>query len=108
VKLPTLTHLQFLILDIVGGVEMSGRELREKLRARGVRKTGPAFYQLMARLEDAGFVKGGYDQKIIDGQIIKERRYRILGAGAKARNETLEFYSAVAKEAFTASFGVGT
>jgi len=92
VKLPTLTHLQFLILDIVGGAEMSGRDLREKLRARGVRKTGPAFYQLMARLEDAGFVKGWYDQKIIDGQIIKERRYRILGAGAKARENTLDFY----------------
>ena len=34
----------------------------------------------MARLEDAGLVAGEYDQKIVDGQIIKERRYALTPA----------------------------
>ena len=91
-KLPSLTHLQFAIVDALGAREKSGRELREILKTRGIRKSGPAFYQLMARLEDAGFVKGWYDQKIVDAQIIKERRYKLLGAGAKAFDRTLDFY----------------
>ncbi|UCC31818.1 MAG: hypothetical protein JSU86_05975 [Phycisphaerales bacterium] len=90
--LPPLTHLQFAILDVLGSHKKSGREVREGLKTLGIRKSGPAFYQLMARLEDAGFVKGWYDQKVIDGQIIKERRYRVLGAGVKAWEHTRDFY----------------
>ena len=96
--LPPLTHLQFAVLDALGAQERSGREVRAALRERGIRKSGPGFYQLMARLEDAGFVKGWYDQKVIDGQIIKERRYKMLGAGAKAKDRTWDFYMA-AREA---------
>ena len=90
--LPTLTHLQFAILDVLGACKRSGREVRAGLKGRGIRKDGPAFYQLMARLEDAGFVKGWYDQKVIDGQIIKERRYQVLGAGLRAWTRTRDFY----------------
>ena len=91
--LPPLTHLQFAILDVLGAKERSGREVREKLKKLGIRKSGPAFYQLMSRLEDAKFIKGWYDQKVIDSQIIKERRYTLLGAGARAWERTLDFYA---------------
>lgn len=91
--IPELTALQFAILDVVGGTKKSGREIRSKLSERGIEKSGPAFYQLMSRLEEAGFVKGWYDQKIVEGQIIKERKYQLLGAGADALNNTRLFYS---------------
>ncbi len=90
--LPDLTHLQFAVLDVLGAKKRPGREVREGLRKRGVRKNGPAFYQLMSRLEEAGFVEGWYEQKIIDGQIIKERRYRALGKGLRAWQRTRDFY----------------
>lgn len=92
-SLPLLTHLQFLVLRyLMSGDESSGRYLRERLAERGVSKSGPAFYQLMARLEDGGFVEGWYDQKVVDGQLFKERRYRITGDGVEAMQAVCEFY----------------
>jgi DNA-binding PadR family transcriptional regulator len=91
-RLPTLTHLQFLILDSLLGGERSGQEVRDALAAVKFHKSGPAFYQLMARLEDAKFVAGRYKQKTIDGQPIKERRYKLLAGGRRAHDETRDFY----------------
>ena len=45
----------------------------------------------MARLEEAGMVDGRYDQKVIDGQIIKERVYTITGSGIHAWEEFRDF-----------------
>lgn len=90
--IPDLTHLQFAVLDALGAREKAGRELREALKARGIRKTGPAFYQLMARLEEAKFVKGWYEQKAVEGEVVRERRYKILGAGLTAWQEVRDFY----------------
>ena len=90
--LPDLTHLQFAILDVLGPQEKSGREIRSGLEQREVCKSGPAFYQLMARLEQANFITGRYDHKVIDGQIIRERRYHILGKGVEAWQRTRDFY----------------
>ena len=91
--LPEITHLQFLVLSLLGGEELPGRAIREGLTAQGERKSGPAFYQFMARLEDAGLVDGWYDQKVVAGQIIKERRYRVTGDGARACDEARNFYA---------------
>jgi DNA-binding PadR family transcriptional regulator len=90
--MPTLTHLQFLILNALLDGERSGQEVRDALAAAKVRKSGSAFYQLMARLEDAKFVAGHYEQKTIDGQPIKERRYKLLAGGRRALAETRDFY----------------
>ena len=91
-RLPDLTHLQFLILGILMDSELAGKEVREQLAKAGIKKTGPAFYQLMARLEDSNFVKGWYDEKVIDGQRIKERRYKITSGGVRACHQTRDFY----------------
>jgi DNA-binding PadR family transcriptional regulator len=90
--LPDLTHLQFLILGSLTEGEQSGREIRARLAEQGVKKSGPAFYQLMARLEDSKYVRGWYDQKVIDGQVIKERRYKITAPGLRALEATATFY----------------
>jgi DNA-binding PadR family transcriptional regulator len=98
--LPDLTHLQFLVLTTLLEGEQTGRYIRERLADEGQRKTGPAFYQMMARLEDSGLVKGWYDQRIIEGQIIKERRYKLTATGERAWAEVRDFYLAHGKLGF--------
>jgi DNA-binding PadR family transcriptional regulator len=91
--LPPLSSLQFSVLTALLSDSRNGRDLRRTLRERGVRRTLAAFYQLMARLEDAGFVEGWYEQEVIRGQWIKERHYRITAAGATAWQATRKFYA---------------
>jgi DNA-binding PadR family transcriptional regulator len=94
-----MTRLQFQVLAILLEGEQSGRSLRAKLAEEGERKSGPAFYQMMARLEDAKWVEGWYEQKTVEGQAIKERRYKITGSGATAWEAIRNFYAERAKEA---------
>ena len=91
-RIPRITHLQFLVLGMLRGHVRRGRHVRSELGKHGVRRSGPAFYQMMARLEDAGLVTGAYDQKIVAGQIIKERQYTLTPSGVAAWNATRDFY----------------
>jgi len=93
ITIPQLSHLQFAVLDVLGAAIGSGKVLRKRLSERGIKKSGPSFYQMMARLEEAKFVEGSYKQEIIDGQIIKERQYRILADGVRALNRTKQYYT---------------
>ena len=90
--LPRITHLQFLVLSLLDGGELSGRYLRERLDEVGERKSGPAFYQLMARLEESGFVEGWYEVKPEKQQLVPERSYRITETGVQARDDAQRFY----------------
>lgn len=74
---------------------MTGIQLRDRMEEFGVRKGGPAFYQLMARLEDGGMVEGSYVKSTLKGQSIRERRYRISGEGRAAWAESRAFYLGV-------------
>ncbi len=92
---PKLSHLQFLVLGILLGSERRGLEIRNELAAFGVKKTGPAFYQVMARLEDAELVQGRYRQEIVEGQIIRERAYKISSTGEHAWHTCRDFQLSV-------------
>jgi DNA-binding PadR family transcriptional regulator len=91
-NLPPITHLQFLVLEALTGGEQAGRDVRAMLWAHAVKSSAPAFYQMMGRLEDAGFVEGWYDQKLVGGQNVKERRYRLTRRGERALADTRAFY----------------
>jgi DNA-binding PadR family transcriptional regulator len=80
------------VLGLLRAGQRPGRAVRRALARRGIARTGPAFYQMMARLEDAGLVAGEYDQKIVGGQIIKERRYTLTPRGDAAWTSTRAFY----------------
>jgi DNA-binding PadR family transcriptional regulator len=97
-QLPELSHLQFAVLEVLGAAQMSGKDLRKGLNGIGLKKSGPAFYQMMARLEEAKFIEGWYIQQIIDGQIIKERQYKITGNGIRALNQAKRFYHGRTRE----------
>ena len=98
-QLPDLTHLQFLVLGVLRGDEQPGRTVRDALAGYGIRRTGPAFYQLMARLEKDGLVDGWYEQVTVGDQAVTERRYRITADGKKRWNEARAFYDHVARAA---------
>jgi DNA-binding PadR family transcriptional regulator len=97
-RIPEITHLQFLVLGLLRAGERRGRHVRRSLAARGIERSGPAFYQMMARLEDAGLLTGEYDQKVVAGQIIKERRYALTPRGDAAWTATRAFYSDAIEE----------
>lgn len=89
-----LPALQFAVLTLIDG-RTPGRTLRSELAAKyGIRRSGPGFYQLMARLETDGSVRGSYEHSLIDGQPIKERVYVRTAKGTKAVEATKVFYGA--------------
>lgn len=95
-RLPRLTHLQFLVLGLLQKGEQPGRIMRDALASHGVKRTAPAFYQLMARLERDGLVEGWYEQITVGDQAVTERRYRLRPAGARLWTEARDFYAEIA------------
>ena len=98
-QLPALTHLQFLVLGVLRNEDLPGRVLRDALAAYGIRRTGPAFYQLMARMEKDRLVDGRYEQITVGDQAVTERRYRITAEGKKRWSDVRAFYEHVARAA---------
>jgi len=96
-SLPDLTHLQYLVLGVLRGGEQPGRVLRQALATYGVRRTAPAFYQLMSRLEKARLVEGWYEHVAVKDQAVIERRYRTTPEGARLWAQAHQFYADVAK-----------
>lgn len=94
-NVPRITAFQFFVLALLFDQKRSGREIRDALLAFNERKNGPAFYQAMARLEDAGLVEGWYEQKSIHDQTVRERWYKITGDGVRAWQEADQFFVAV-------------
>ena len=91
-RVPKLSHIQFMILTLLQADDASGKQIREALGRAGVRRSGPGFYQIMSRMEDAGFVRGEYRQEIVDSQIIRERCYEISVSGRRACRDSRDFY----------------
>ena len=94
-RLPKLTHMQFLVLGLLKEQDQPGRVIREALAAHGVKRSAPAFYQLMARLERDRLVDGWYEQVTAGDQAVTERRYRLRPSGAKLWTEARDFYTAI-------------
>ena len=94
-ELPGLTHLQFLVLGVLLSGRQSGRAIRESIERYGIRRSAPAFYQMMARLERDGMVEGWYEQVKVGDQSVTERRYRTTAAGARRWERAYAFYEGV-------------
>src|SRR5262249_1940560 len=76
---------QLIVLsELTKADEVSGRELRVRLEMEMGRRSIASFYQFMADLEEARLVTGRYNVFQRDGRTIKERVYRITGAGTTA------------------------
>lgn len=95
---PKLSNLQFLVLGTLLQGSRPGHEIREELQRFGVKRSGPGFYQLMSRLEEAEFVDGNYQQEIVAGQIIRKRSYTLRAEGRAAWNQCRKFSESVIAE----------
>jgi DNA-binding PadR family transcriptional regulator len=91
-RMPDLSHRQFFIVDLVGDDEHSGRYIRDRLNDHGIKTSLPAFYQMMARLEDAELIRGFYVTTPVKGHVLKERHYKSLAHGRKQCQVVLDFY----------------
>ncbi|MDA8021359.1 MAG: helix-turn-helix transcriptional regulator [Thermoanaerobaculia bacterium] len=94
-SVPRLSNLQFLVLGALRAGPLTGGALRDQLREFGVRRSGPGFYQMMSRLEQAELVKGWYTQEIVEGQIIRQRHYELLPSGASAWRRQRDFQMSI-------------
>jgi len=94
-ELPDLTHLQFLVLGVLLTGEQSARTIRRAIDEYGIRRSAPAFYQMMARMERDGIVEGWYVQVKAGDQAVTERRYRATAAGSRMWTQTRAFYEGV-------------
>ena len=91
--LPSLTHLQFAILNCLSNKPLHGQALRELLADLGIHQSGPSFYQLMRRMETSGLIHGKYRQKILGTRTYREREYTITDPGKDAIAFAAGFYS---------------
>src|ERR1700719_1972156 len=94
-ELPAITHLQFLVLGVLLSGEQSGRAIRRIIAGYGLRRSAPAFYQMMARMERDGMVEGWYEQVMAGDQAVTERRHRATASGSKLWPRTRAFYETV-------------
>jgi DNA-binding PadR family transcriptional regulator len=98
-RLPPLTHLQFAVLGTMLDTERAGRDVRDAIARFGVKRSAPAFYQMMARLERDKLVEGWYEQITVGDQAVTERRYRLRPAGRKLWDATRAFYERASQAA---------
>ena len=97
--LPPLTALQYLVIMLLAGTEKSGAELRRELAERGHKRSGPAFYEMIRRMMNAGWIDGRDVEKTLETGIkVRERRLEVTGEGAAAARTTELFYAQVRKE----------
>ena len=97
-RLPEVSRLQFLVLGTLLRGAVAGHAIRAQLDDYGVRKSGPGFYQLMARLEDAELVEGWYESKQGKQRRVRERHYRVTAQGRLAWTESSEFFLKVIQD----------
>jgi len=90
-RAPQITNTQFAVLCAVGATERNGAEVRAALERLGHKRSLPSFYDLMARMEEGGLLKGWYAQIEVDGYKVRERRYKLLGKGVDARNAFVQW-----------------
>lgn len=94
--IPNLSHLQAVVLNILLDEEnKSGEEIRQELESVEP-KEGPAFYQLMQRMEKSGYVEGEYKMFSFRGRKARrERFYRLTSKGIEALQHSTKFYSKI-------------
>lgn len=98
-SLPKITHLQAVVLSsLKGHPERYGLNLRQELCELTKRKKSrPAFYQMMARLESDGLVACKKEVKRLEEATVTVSVYRITKKGERELNTTFGFYERIGK-----------
>ncbi len=91
--LPSISHLQFAVLDTLSRSTLSGKAIRDELACLGKMYQPAAFSGLMVRLVRDGFVRSEVDNSASSRHGLPEKCYFITDAGISAWKITLEFYA---------------
>ena len=92
---PQITHLQFLVIDAIASLQQaSASEIRKQLSEYGLDQKGPKFYQLMGRLEKAGFIESWSQPFDAAGSEVTRTFYKNRPDGKKQKQLVCEFYAA--------------
>lgn len=95
--LPKLTHIQWLVASFFQGsteLSLAGEAIRAMLEDNKGEFSLPVFYQLMKRMELAGYVTGTYRNIIAEGEsrTFRYRYYSLTAAGLHEYKESIKFY----------------
>ncbi len=71
---------------------MSGRDIRDAMKAQGHNKTKAAAYQLFARMVDAGLLEGDWEEWQEDGETYRRKVFKVTAEGHRAHERTRDFY----------------
>ena len=93
-KLPSLTALQFLVIDLLSSRRgsVSAFQLRQGLAELAPGYDGPKFYQLMGRLVRDGLVTAESGTISTEGGTVERTFYAPTHTGIEALVVTREFY----------------
>jgi len=96
IVLPKLTHLQFLALDLLRSEKdgLASPQLQTRFAELGIEHSGPKFYQLMRRLEEAGMIRSRNEPFDVAGGTVQRTVYAMTPQGTVAWNVTMTFYRA--------------
>lgn len=90
-KRKLLPQLQRAALDaLLKNGELGGKDFRVSLALRGYKVYGPAFYQLMKRMEERKLVTSWITQVVVNGHGVRIKNYKITATGAKRLEETMK------------------
>lgn len=94
-ELPTLSTLQFLVLDLLSSQtgSASAFQLKQGLAQIAPGYDGPKFYQLMGRMVRDGLVVSEARMIATEGGAIERTFYASTNAGAESLELTREFYT---------------
>lgn len=94
-NLPQVTHLQFLVLDVLlrQSEGTSATTLRTELKQHGQGREGPKFYQMMRRLAQTGMIESWSEHFDVGGGEVERTFYRATDIGRMAWRLTVEFYA---------------
>ena len=93
--LPTITHLQVVILSTLASGDRPGKDVRNALAKSGLTISLPSFYQLTARMEKDKLIVGSYQMVPGSVKTLRERLYGLAPEGSKALQQTYRFYDAI-------------
>lgn len=92
--LPSVTHLQFLVLDLFRSTDVvvPAQQLMAVLQSLGVGTEGPKFYQLTKRMEQCGLIAAEKRRVDVAGGHVQRTFYRLKPSGVAAWRATAAFY----------------
>ena len=90
---PHYNFSQMATVDIIAKHgQINGVDLRRELAAEGVKKSGPAFFDMMMRLESAGLIRSWHDNEtLVKGRRRRTKFYCLEGDGFRALQEFRQY-----------------